>query len=115
MNARRWARACVSLLIVAGFTGLSQNANMNASTNQTEAAVFGGGCFWCTEAVFAMLPGVKAVTSGYTGGTKENPTYREVCSGETGHAEVIRVDYDPKVISYEKLVESFWKAHDPTT
>ena len=62
-----------------------------------------------------MIPGVKAVTSGYAGGTKENPTYKEVCTGQTGHAEVIRVEFDPKVVSYEKLLDTFWEAHDPTT
>jgi len=85
------------------------------STNSQEVATFGGGCFWCTEAVFQMLPGVKSVVSGYAGGSKENPTYKEVCSGTTGHAEVIQVTYDPKVVSYEKLLETFWEAHDPTT
>jgi len=88
---------------------------MNNSTNQLETATLGGGCFWCTEAVFQLLPGVKSITSGYAGGTKENPTYKEVCTGDTGHAEVIQIAYDPKVISYEKLLETFWEAHDPTT
>jgi len=88
---------------------------MSESTNQTEVAVLGGGCFWCVEAVFQMLPGVKAVTSGYASGNKEKPTYKEVCSGNTGHAEVIRVEYNPKQISYEKLLATFWEAHDPTT
>ncbi len=88
---------------------------MNGSTNQTEIATLGGGCFWCTEAEFQMLPGVKSVTSGYAGGTKENPTYKEVCAGDTGHAEVIQVEFDPKVVSYEKVLETFWEAHDPTT
>lgn len=81
----------------------------------SELATFGGGCFWCTEAVFQLIPGVKKVTSGYAGGAKENPTYKEVCSGRTGHAEVIQVEYDPKEVSYEKLLETFWEAHDPTT
>jgi peptide-methionine (S)-S-oxide reductase len=90
-------------------------APMNTSTNQTEFAVLGGGCFWCTEAIFQMLPGVKSVTSGYSGGARENPTYREVCSGQTGHAEVIRVEFDPSQISFEKLLDTFWEAHDPTT
>ena len=85
------------------------------NSSKTEIATFGGGCFWCTEAVFQMLPGVKSVTSGYAGGTKENPTYKEVCTGTTGHAEVIQVEYDPKAVSYEKLLETFWDAHDPTT
>jgi len=85
------------------------------STNQTEVATLGGGCFWCTEAIYQMLPGVKSVVSGYAGGSKENPTYKEVCTGETGHAEVIQVQYDPKVISYGKILDIFWEAHDPTT
>jgi peptide-methionine (S)-S-oxide reductase len=93
----------------------AQTINMNDSTNHLEVATLGGGCFWCTEAIFQMLPGVKSVTSGYAGGTKENPTYKEVCAGDTGHAEVIQIKYDPKVISYEKLIETFWEAHDPTT
>jgi peptide-methionine (S)-S-oxide reductase len=81
----------------------------------TETATLGGGCFWCTEALYQMLPGVKSVTSGYGGGTKENPTYKEVCTGETGHAEVIQIEFDPKETSYEKILEAFWDAHDPTT
>jgi peptide-methionine (S)-S-oxide reductase len=94
--------------------GTAQIKNMN-STNQLEVATLGGGCFWCTEAVFQMLPGVKSVASGYAGGTKENPTYKEVCGGNTGHAEVIQIGYDPKVLSYEKVLETFWETHDPTT
>ena len=80
-----------------------------------EQATFGGGCFWCTEAVFQNLKGVEKVVSGYTGGHVANPTYKEVCSGRTGHNEVIQVTYDPAVISYEELLEIFWKTHDPTT
>jgi peptide-methionine (S)-S-oxide reductase len=91
------------------------NATTTTSTNQTEFATLGGGCFWCTEAIYQMLPGVKSVTSGYAGGMKENPTYKEVCTGLTGHAEVIQVEFDPKVVSYEKILETFWEAHDPTT
>jgi peptide-methionine (S)-S-oxide reductase len=105
----------LGLLLAGGFSGLAQAKNMNDSTNHLEVATLGGGCFWCTEAVFQMLPGVKSVTSGYAGGTKENPTYREVCTGATGHAEVIQIQYDPKVVSYEKLLHTFWEAHDPTT
>jgi peptide-methionine (S)-S-oxide reductase len=78
-------------------------------------ATFGGGCFWCTEAVFQQLQGVHSVVSGYSGGHVKNPTYREVCEGTTGHAEVIQVTYDPKVVSYDELLEVFWKTHDPTT
>lgn len=78
-------------------------------------ATFGSGCFWCTEAIFQQLRGVSSVKSGYAGGASENPTYREVCSGESGHAEVIQVEYDPTVISYDELLEVFWRTHDPTT
>jgi peptide-methionine (S)-S-oxide reductase len=88
---------------------------VNQTSNKTEIATFGGGCFWCTEALFEMLPGVKSVTSGYAGGTRENPTYKEVCSGATGHAEVIQIEFDPNTILYEKVLETFWDAHDPTT
>lgn len=78
-------------------------------------ATFGNGCFWCTEAVFQQLKGVSSVTSGYSGGSTDEPTYEAVCSGATGHAEVIHVTYDPAVISYEQLLEVFFKTHDPTT
>jgi len=85
------------------------------TTNKTELATLGGGCFWCLEATFELLPGVKSVVNGYAGGQKENPTYEEVCSKTTGHAEVVQIEYDPQVISYEKLLETFWEIHDPTT
>src|SRR5882762_353978 len=94
---------------------------MNASetkttgTNQVETAYLGGGCFWCMEAVFERLPGVVSVTSGFAGGTTENPTYQEVCTETTGHAEVTKIDFDPTKISYDKVLEVFWQAHDPTT
>ena len=84
-------------------------------TNKTELATLGGGCFWCLEATFELLPGVKSVVNGYAGGQKENPTYEEVCSKTTGHAEVVQIAYDPQVVSYEKLLEMFWEIHDPTT
>ncbi len=80
-----------------------------------QSAYLGGGCFWCLEAYFETLPGVVAVVSGYAGGHAVSPTYREVCSGETGHAEVVRIDFDPAKISYETLLEKFWLVHDPTT
>src|ERR1017187_2578475 len=86
-----------------------------SNTNQTEIADLGGGCFWCMEAVFERLPGVITVTSGFAGGTTENPTYREVCTETTGHAEVTEIEFDPAKISYEKLLNVFWQAHDPTT
>ena len=81
----------------------------------TEKATFGSGCFWCTEAVFQRLKGVTGVQSGYAGGTTENPTYEEVCSGKTGHAEVVQIEYDPAQISFDELLEVFWNTHDPTT
>lgn len=80
-----------------------------------EKATFGGGCFWCVEAVYERLPGVQSVVSGYAGGTKPNPTYEEVCTGKTGHAEVAQITFDPTKISYDQLLEMFWQAHDPTT
>ncbi|HEY5233463.1 MAG TPA: peptide-methionine (S)-S-oxide reductase MsrA [Verrucomicrobiae bacterium] len=85
------------------------------STNKTEIVDLGGGCFWCMEAVFERLPGVISVTSGFAGGTTENPTYEEVCTETTGHAEVTQIEFDPSKISYAKLLDVFWQAHDPTT
>ncbi|HTY55951.1 MAG TPA: peptide-methionine (S)-S-oxide reductase MsrA [Candidatus Binataceae bacterium] len=82
---------------------------------KTEVAVFGGGCFWCTEAVFERLKGVISVKPGFAGGTTENPTYPQVCTGTTGHAEVSRVEYDPQQISYNDLLTVFFATHDPTT
>ncbi|AKD04160.1 peptide-methionine (S)-S-oxide reductase MsrA [Pontibacter korlensis] len=78
-------------------------------------ATFGNGCFWCTEAVFQQLGGVEKVMPGYAGGHIENPTYKQVCSGTTGHAEVLQITYDPEKVNYEELLEVFWKTHDPTT
>jgi peptide-methionine (S)-S-oxide reductase len=110
----------ICLLLAAGalnFSALGQPTNsMNTnSTNKTETADFGGGCFWCMEAVFERLPGVISVTSGFAGGHTENPTYREVCTETTGHAEVTEIEFNPAKISYDKLLEVFWQAHDPTT
>jgi peptide-methionine (S)-S-oxide reductase len=104
-------------------------ANENQSHGQTDTkpgtpsgespelavATFGAGCFWCVEAVFQRLDGVESVTSGYSGGPTPNPTYQEVCTGTTGHAEVCQIRYDPMKISFEDLLEVFWKTHDPTT
>ncbi len=80
-----------------------------------DLATFGGGCFWCIEAVLQRIEGVLSVTSGYSGGTTPNPTYEEVCSGETGHAEAVQVAFDPSFISYDEILDIFWQAHDPTT
>src|ERR1700730_6245657 len=96
-----------------------QNKAMNEETVpagiKTDTATFGTGCFWCTEAVFQELKGVLKVTSGYSGGNVKNPSYEQVCSGTTGHAECLQIIYDPKVISFDELLEVFWEAHDPTT
>jgi peptide-methionine (S)-S-oxide reductase len=89
--------------------------NKIMNTEGLETATFANGCFWCTEAIFQDLKGVEKVTSGYTGGTVKNPGYREVCTGSTGHAECLQILYDPKKISFEELLEVFWKTHDPTT
>lgn len=84
-------------------------------SDSLQVATFGSGCFWCTEAVFQQVEGVVKVESGYSGGKVKNPTYREVCSGLTGHAEVVQLTYDPAVVSFEELLEIFWQTHDPTT
>jgi peptide-methionine (S)-S-oxide reductase len=95
-------------------TAVAQSTNL-MNTNKIETATLGGGCFWCMEAVYERLPGVISVTSGFAGGHVINPTYHDVCSGDTGHAEVTQVTFDPAKISYAKLLEVFWQAHDPTT
>jgi len=83
--------------------------------NNLELATFGAGCFWCVEAIFQRVEGVEKVVSGYAGGHVKNPGYKEVCQGTTGHAEVCQLSYDPKVVSFEELLEVFWGTHDPTT
>jgi peptide-methionine (S)-S-oxide reductase len=83
--------------------------------NVPETAIFGGGCFWCTEAIFQRLKGVQNVASGYAGGDRKNPSYEDVCTGKTGHAEVIKIEYDPEEISFRDLLAVFFSAHDPTT
>lgn len=112
----------LTILLVAAVIALVR-AGENSKTMKTEStlvshtelATFGGGCFWCMEAAFQLVDGVKSVTSGYAGGHVENPTYKQVCGGDTGHAEVVQIEYDPRKISYERLLEVFWIAHDPTT
>jgi len=89
--------------------------NSSAQQKKMQKATFGMGCFWCSEAIFQRLNGVSKVRSGYEGGNIPNPTYEEVCSGDTHHVEVIELEFDPAKISYEELLEIFWKTHDPTT
>lgn len=110
-NKTRCLPLVVALVMAGAISGFSQTMN----TNHAEVATLGGGCFWCMEAEFQRIPGVISVTSGFAGGTKPNPTYKEVCTGETGHAEVTQIEFDPQKISYEKLLDYFWDAHDPTT
>lgn len=88
---------------------------MRSNSTHLQKATFGGGCFWCTEAIFKRLKGVSFVTSGYSGGSLDNPSYEQVSTGSTQHAEAVQVEFDPKKISFEKLLEIFWATHDPTT
>ena len=92
----------------------SNSSMQEINQSNLEKATLGAGCFWCIEAAFDQLDGVAKVQSGYAGGHQKNPSYKEVCTGETGHAEVIQVSYDPTIISYETLLEAFWTIHDPT-
>ncbi|MFD1315848.1 peptide-methionine (S)-S-oxide reductase MsrA [Namhaeicola litoreus] len=92
----------------------AQKTNKNIMNNK-EVAIFGNGCFWCTEAIFMQLKGVESVLPGYSGGKIKNPSYKEVCTGNTGHAEVIQITFDPKIISFRELLEVFFYTHDPTT
>jgi peptide-methionine (S)-S-oxide reductase len=98
-----------------GQTGMDDITLKKGTISKLEKATFGSGCFWCTEAVFERVKGVKDVESGYAGGKVKNPTYEQVCSGTTGSAEVIQINYDPDIITYDELLEIFWKTHDPTT
>lgn len=95
---------------------MSEKAETKQQENvKVEKATFGGGCFWCTEAVFKLIDGVVATEVGYAGGDLPNPTYEQVCTGTTGHAEVCQITYNPEIVSYNKLLEIFFKSHDPTT
>ncbi|NKQ38179.1 MAG: peptide-methionine (S)-S-oxide reductase MsrA [Methanosarcinales archaeon] len=102
------------LLLLITTKSFTQHTHMNIK-NKQELATFGGGCFWCTEAIFQELKGVHSVESGYAGGQTKNPTYADICTGTTGHAEVIQITYDPSIIQYELLLEIFFKTHNPTT
>jgi peptide-methionine (S)-S-oxide reductase len=109
----------LTVLFAAMFTALgltsSEIAAADAPAVKLESAIVGGGCFWCVEAQYKMLKGVKKVVSGYAGGHVKNPTYKQICEGDTGHAEVIRIDYDPAEITFRDVIDLFWDAHDPTT
>src|SRR5580698_601641 len=117
-----WLLILIMLLAAAGSKAEEAKAAItNAPTAElkipagAEYITLGAGCFWCTEAIFQQIPGVISVTSGYTGGTTPNPTYQQVCTGYTGHAEVSRVVFDPKKTSLEKILKYYWLAHDPTS
>ncbi|MEP0860929.1 MAG: peptide-methionine (S)-S-oxide reductase MsrA [Ignavibacterium sp.] len=109
----------ISLIFFSCDNTVSKNNQEKVMDNQVksnlEIATFGSGCFWCTEAIFERVKGVHKVISGYSGGTTEKPTYKEVCTGTTGHAECTQIYFDPTAITYDELLEIFWKTHDPTT
>jgi peptide-methionine (S)-S-oxide reductase len=127
LNTPKSAAFGILLALIPALTGCMRAAGDEAQTAEgarstmsqdlsgTEVATLGGGCFWCVEAVYERIDGVVEVVSGYAGGHTINPTYEEVCSGKTGHAEVVQIHYDPDRIDYKKIVDLFWKAHDPTT
>ena len=102
-------------LLAAALASVQPVLHAETMTANAKTAVLGGGCFWCVEAIYEGVPGIESVVSGYAGGTTKNPTYEEVCTGRTGHAEVVQITYDPAKISYEKIIDLFWQAHDPTT
>jgi methionine-S-sulfoxide reductase len=132
MNTRRFSTSILLLAVAGGLFMMSEDSvaqpaageNVraadqlnaeNSGESKLEKATFGSGCFWCTEAVFEELAGVKSAVSGYSGGHVPDPTYEQVCTGFTGHAEVIQVTFDPKKVSFAELLEVFWQTHDPTT
>ncbi len=100
--------------LFAFFSLVLMTTTQAAETKKLESIVLGGGCFWCTEAAYDLLPGVKDVVSGYAGGEEANPTYEQVCAHATGHAEVIKIDYDPAEVSLEDVLDYFWQVHNPT-
>lgn len=109
-----------SILLSVFLLAILPNAMTAAPTSspspaKTATATFGGGCFWCVDAVYQYVPGVIKITSGYAGGSVPNPTYEQVCTGRSGHAEVVQITYDPSKVTYDQLLDLFWKAHDPTT
>ena len=109
------SRQLATLVILLTVLCIQSYAQSKSKSADMEIATLGGGCFWCTEAIYKELKGVVSVTSGYSGGEIVNPSYREVCTGRTGHAEVIEIEFDPSVISFSELLEVFFATHDPTT
>jgi peptide-methionine (S)-S-oxide reductase len=108
-------RRIAAIAIVAGASIVMGSGTRGADEPKLAKATLAGGCFWCTEAVYAEIKGVTSVTSGYIGGAVPNPTYKDVCTGQTGHAEAIEIEYDPAVVPFEKLLEVFFATHDPIT
>ncbi len=102
-------------LLIATLCLLFSAMTLTAADSKKETLILGGGCFWCLDATYRLMPGVKEVVSGYAGGHTTEPTYKAVCSGTTGHAEVVKIGYDPSLTSLEKLLDFFWTIHDPTT
>jgi peptide-methionine (S)-S-oxide reductase len=106
----------MAVTLISSNIAMGQQVNKNnQNMDNLQKATFGAGCFWCVEAIFQRLEGVTKVESGYSGGKIKNPSYKEICTGTTGHAEVCQLTYDPKVVSFDELLEVFWQTHDPTT
>ena len=117
MKSRIFA-ICASILLLVGMRAEEEGSNISGNKDKEisyEFAILGGGCFWCTEAVFEKIEGVATVVSGYAGGASTNPTYKEICTGKSGHAEVIKIKFNPAVITFAKILDIFGKCHDPTT
>lgn len=114
----KYTVAVISVMLIAVVTIFGTEEQPVTMENKNEAALekatFGAGCFWCVEAIFQEIDGVASVVSGYSGGSIKNPSYKEVCTGRTGHAEVIQIEFDPEIVSYETLLEAFFLSHDPT-
>ena len=112
MHSMKNIAVTLLLMLMIGIVSHAEESTMPAT--KTEKATLAGGCYWCIEAVFQRIPGVVHVTSGFTGGYKHQPTYRQVTTGETGHAEAVEIEFDPARITFEKILDAFWQAHDPT-
>lgn len=117
MKTSNYLKILITVLLSTGLVVnmFSQNQYQSKKLMKTEIATFGSGCFWCTEAIFDMIDGVLKVEPGFSGGTTANPTYNQVITGATGHAEATQITYDPSKVTFQSLLEVFWKTHDPTT